>query len=259
MDPAKDWKRFGAEDAFYGVISSETNRAKKIDRIAIDKFYDSGRQYAEIILGVLKKHFDFECRGRALDFGCGVGRLTFALAERFDQVVGLDIAEGMLSEARKQADLRGLKNVEFKLSSGADTIPTNSFDFVNTFIVLQHMTRQQGETAIRAMLDGLADEGVGAIHLTYGNAAGSLQHGIREAVKRNAVLRQLANIAVGRRWNAPAMLMTAYRLDRVFNILGEFGIEKVFVHRIDDWGEFGTFLFFRRGKGALADLSNPVR
>ena len=39
-------------------------------------------------------------RGRALDFGCGAGRLTRALAARFESVVGVDVADAMLDKAR---------------------------------------------------------------------------------------------------------------------------------------------------------------
>ena len=39
-------------------------------------------------------------RGRALDFGCGVGRLTRALGERFESAIGVDISAGMVEQAR---------------------------------------------------------------------------------------------------------------------------------------------------------------
>jgi len=41
--------------------------------------------------------------GRALDFGCGLGRLTQPLAERFDEAVGVDIAASMIEGARRQS------------------------------------------------------------------------------------------------------------------------------------------------------------
>ena len=40
-------------------------------------------------------------RRRALDFGCGVGRLTQALVRYFDEVCGVDIAPSMIEWARK--------------------------------------------------------------------------------------------------------------------------------------------------------------
>jgi SAM-dependent methyltransferase len=39
-------------------------------------------------------------RRRALDFGCGAGRLTQPLADRFDHAVGVDIAPSMIARAK---------------------------------------------------------------------------------------------------------------------------------------------------------------
>ena len=40
-------------------------------------------------------------RDRALDFGCGVGRLTRALGTRFESALGVDISAGMIEQARR--------------------------------------------------------------------------------------------------------------------------------------------------------------
>ena len=51
-------------------------------------------------------------KGRVLDLACGTGGHALELAALGYQVVGVDIAEGMLEEARKKASARGLE-VEF--------------------------------------------------------------------------------------------------------------------------------------------------
>src|SRR5262249_875402 len=77
-------------------------------------------------------------RGRALDFGCGVGRLTQALCNYFDECHGVDIAESLGEPARKEKRFgEGLGyhvNTKPDLSRFAD----NTFDFVYTNMVLQH-------------------------------------------------------------------------------------------------------------------------
>ena len=50
---------------------------------------------------------------RALDVGCGTGRLTLWLAPRVKHVVGLDRDARALADARRLADDGGLANVEF--------------------------------------------------------------------------------------------------------------------------------------------------
>jgi SAM-dependent methyltransferase len=66
---------------------------------------------------------------RALDFGCGLGRLSRALGERFADVLGMDISPAMAEQATRLnrrvaacrfvvnpcADLRGVPSDEFDL------------------------------------------------------------------------------------------------------------------------------------------------
>ena len=53
----------------------------------------------------------------ALDFGCGVGRLSRALASHFDQVTGVDISETMIGRARELN--AAIPNVEFRCNDRA--------------------------------------------------------------------------------------------------------------------------------------------
>ena len=78
--------------------------------------------------------------GRCLDFGCGVGRLTLALAAHFREVVGVDIAPSMLERAEKYKG--PASNVSYVLNGREDLsqFPDGSFDFVHASIVLQHMS-----------------------------------------------------------------------------------------------------------------------
>lgn len=48
------------------------------------------------------RSLNIDCpRKHALDFGCGVGRLTQALAAHFDEVTGVDISPSMIKLAKK--------------------------------------------------------------------------------------------------------------------------------------------------------------
>jgi SAM-dependent methyltransferase len=76
---------------------------------------------------------------RALDFGCGAGRLTLPLADRFGAVVGVDIAPSMLALARTRA--AGRPGLEFRLDETGDQslLAGESFDLVYCGLVLQHL------------------------------------------------------------------------------------------------------------------------
>ena len=65
-------------------------------------FFERGRQEIDQIMDYTTNNLGLTVRrSRALDFGCGVGRLTQALASYFETVVGVDIAPSMLKGARK--------------------------------------------------------------------------------------------------------------------------------------------------------------
>jgi SAM-dependent methyltransferase len=77
--------------------------------------------------------------GTALDFGCGVGRLTRALSERFTLVYGVDAAASMVRHATEmnadRPNCRFLQNRTEDLS----VLPVGELDFVLCELVLQHL------------------------------------------------------------------------------------------------------------------------
>jgi SAM-dependent methyltransferase len=75
---------------------------------------------------------------RALDFGCGVGRLTQALASRYREVIGIDIAPSMVELAEQ---FNQNPSVRFVQSDKVDLsmFPDGHFDLVFSVLVLQHI------------------------------------------------------------------------------------------------------------------------
>ncbi|MGH9208583.1 MAG: class I SAM-dependent methyltransferase [Acidimicrobiales bacterium] len=111
-------------------------------------------------LGV-QVHFD-----TALDFGCGVGRLTRGLSRYFEHVVGLDIAESMVKRARSMnADLPGCT---FEVHTGDDlrSTITSSVDFVVCLFVLQHQPSTSAiETYMREFVRVLRPGGLAVVQM----------------------------------------------------------------------------------------------
>jgi SAM-dependent methyltransferase len=134
-DLQKNWNRMGAEDPLWAVATVPQYKGGRWDPTA---FFESGRQLVDAILehaGTLGT----QPSGSALDFGCGVGRLSQALAVHFDHVVGVDIAPSMIWEAN-QRNQRGT-SVEYVLNERPDLslFQDASFDFVCSEITLMHM------------------------------------------------------------------------------------------------------------------------
>jgi len=74
-----------------------------------------------------------------LDVGCGVGRLTRALAGRVAHVHGIDVSAEMLARAR--ANLAGVANVTLHQGDGTGLAPIAdaSMDAVVSLVVFQHI------------------------------------------------------------------------------------------------------------------------
>jgi 2-polyprenyl-3-methyl-5-hydroxy-6-metoxy-1,4-benzoquinol methylase len=76
-----------------------------------------------------------------LDVGCGAGRLLIELAERFprSRFRGLDLSLDAISEARRGAAERSLRNVRFEIVDVADLAETRRFHFATAFGVLHRL------------------------------------------------------------------------------------------------------------------------
>jgi ubiquinone/menaquinone biosynthesis C-methylase UbiE len=97
---------------------------------------------------------------RALDFGCGVGRLTHALAKYFEEVCGVDLAPSMIRLANQYN--RYPSRCKFYLNDQLDLqlFTGRSFDFIYTIITLQHMKPEYAKTYLKEFLRLLAPHGI---------------------------------------------------------------------------------------------------
>ncbi len=138
-DTGADWETLASEDALWAVL---VDPDKKGGRWDLETFFASGvadwdgqREWLAS-LGLATSG------ARALDFGCGVGRMVQAIAGDFERVVGIDISETMLTKAR-ELDRTGGRCV-FLHNSAPDlhvADPQGPFDFVHSVIALQHVPR----------------------------------------------------------------------------------------------------------------------
>ena len=91
-----------------------------------------------------------------LDLGCGTGAIALALAAEADRVVGRDVSEGMLAEARRKAEERGLGNVEFGEGAFREPNYDGPAHVVTSNFALHHLGEAEKREAIETIagLDG---------------------------------------------------------------------------------------------------------
>jgi 2-polyprenyl-3-methyl-5-hydroxy-6-metoxy-1,4-benzoquinol methylase len=87
--------------------------------------------------------------GRALDFGCGVGRLTQGLTTHFGQVTGVDISTRMIQLA--QSYNQHAARVSYVCNTAPDLtlFASDTFDFVLSVITLQHVAPEYSRRYLR--------------------------------------------------------------------------------------------------------------
>jgi len=132
----REWNDLAERDGMWAVHSDP----QRLGSWTTDEFFATGEREIASVMAGLEAHDLMPRGGRALDFGCGVGRLTRALGERFEEVVGVDQAHAMIADARRLHADRANLSFELNERAGLPTLQSGSFDFVLSLITLQHIS-----------------------------------------------------------------------------------------------------------------------
>jgi len=161
MDPLENlrtaWGVLGEDDPLWAILSDPGKRGGRWD---VDAFFASGEAEIAALLQAADHLERARARNVALDFGCGVGRLSRALASRFAKVVGVDISASMLAHARRLNADR--PNIEFVENAAPDLrfVADASVDLVYSVITLQHTPAQLQRGYIAEFMRALAPDGL---------------------------------------------------------------------------------------------------
>jgi SAM-dependent methyltransferase len=203
----RTWNQLGEENPMWAVLTTREDWDE-------EEFFRTGQEEIDEVLAYARSLGPLG-GGRALDFGCGLGRLTRALAGSFESAVGVDIAESMIEGARQlNAEIA---NAEFVLNQRSDlsAFEDGTFDFVYSNITLQHMPPNHAEGYVREFGRVLAPAGVTVFqvpsHRTNPPAFPRLADAARSAVR---ALRRTKR-----------MEMHAIPRERVLGVLDGAGLE----------------------------------
>lgn len=146
------WEVLAKKDALWAACTSGKRRVDW----RLDDFLATGEREVSWASRLAQESRIYPTRrSLAVDFGCGPGRLTGALRERFQRVVGIDTSPTMLSMARRS---HPEGNVDF--SESTDTLKNSSVDLVYTTFVLQHLTQDEVDDCFREFARILHSEGL---------------------------------------------------------------------------------------------------
>jgi SAM-dependent methyltransferase len=243
-DTDRDWDVLGELDPFWAVLTHQTFRGSVAsDAEKLEAFLASGRQHVARIWDVIESNLGGPFSpARALDFGCGVGRVVFPLAERCGSVVGVDVAESMLARARALCEALNVSNVRFAKCDDSLAGVDGAFDLIHSYIVFQHVPPRRGLRLLRQLIGRLNENGVGVIHVVYDNPdMASLPPRLVKSLWR--LLKRPFR-------RAPQMQMNAYPLNEVYRIIQGSGIRQIHVLPTDHGGCLGLVLCFRKVSNA---------
>ncbi|WP_221032861.1 class I SAM-dependent methyltransferase [Actomonas aquatica] len=130
------WEKLAREDPYWAVLTLPDTTG---NRWEIEQFFATGRENVDTDLTYIAGQRPDLRREHALDFGCGVGRLSQALADHFAQVTGIDIAAPMIELAQKHNQHGERVRYVHNPASDLRCLPDASFDLVYSVITLQHI------------------------------------------------------------------------------------------------------------------------
>jgi SAM-dependent methyltransferase len=140
MQHRQEWEELAQMDPFWAIL---TFPDRKFGRWNVDEFFHTGELEIEQVMKSSSPLGRPSGNESVLDFGCGVGRLTRALAGYFEKAYGVDISENMLLKARELN--QSFRNCQFILNteSHLEIFTDNAFDMVYTNKVLQHISSRK--------------------------------------------------------------------------------------------------------------------
>jgi SAM-dependent methyltransferase len=213
----EEWNDIGrVPNLYYHILSWPDKRETGWTK---EDFYATGVQDWADFAGHWR-HYDSGLSGTCIEIGCGPGRLTCALAEDFDRVVGLDVSPEIIDHARGVVP----ENVSLELVSGSEIpVADGTANGVFSLAVLQHLeTFEVVRGYLRESYRALAPGGSLMLNISLARRPRGIVHRARGELRiwrsRRGLRKGQVHEAV--RWRE-------YPWDQVVSALTEIGFENV--------------------------------
>jgi SAM-dependent methyltransferase len=255
----RHWNAFGERDPLGSILADPARIDGRWDH---EEFFATGQAHIERLRAHLRDLGLVTARSRALDFGCGVGRVTQALAEYFDEVHGVDIAPSMVRQAAafNRHGARCIHHVNEQ--PDLRLFPDGMFDLVHSHITLQHVEPRYVQRYVIELLRVLRPGGVLVFQLpsrprVLGKPLGIVARDLVKAFGPRLLVAAYHRLTGGGGDMAgtPRMEMYGVSRRRVLRLLDRHGGRVVEIVRDDDatpgWVSFQYFVL--KGRNARGD------
>jgi SAM-dependent methyltransferase len=162
------WAHLGTVRPHFSVLTDQRFLPENLDG-NIDTFWASGQGEVEGVLQILARYGFKSFRDKnCVEYGCGVGRVTVPLAQKFRRVDGYDISSSHLVRAQHRADQVAARNVFLHQCASTVLPELEKCDLFYSRIVFQHNPPPVIVELIRRALAALKPRGVAVFQVpTY--------------------------------------------------------------------------------------------
>ncbi|NEZ42642.1 23S rRNA (uracil(1939)-C(5))-methyltransferase RlmD [Paenibacillus alvei] len=92
-------------------------------KISARSFYQVNPVQTEVLYEKAVEYAGLTGNETVIDAYCGIGTISLFLAQRAKRVLGVEIVEEAIADARRNAELNGVTNAEFAVGAAEDVIP----------------------------------------------------------------------------------------------------------------------------------------
>lgn len=259
MSTDRDWEKFGKKDPYFGVLTNERFKRENLTNDSREEFFNSGVVQINRIMNIIKIHINNNFKpNRALDFGCGTGRMLIPASKNVRQIIGIDVSESMLMECKLNCEKFGVANYELVKSDDNISSLEGKFDFIYSYIVFQHIPVERGIKILENLINRLEAGGICALYFNYAKSYCKSTYGMPTETKDKSKLKVKSYIknllGYFTRHDEPVMQMNCYNINQILYLLQCVGIKNTYIEYESHGGEWGVFLFFQKTNNYYTEL-----
>lgn len=242
----RDWNDLARKDAMWAVLTGPLGAERRWDPAA---FFKTGTDEIASLLDRLRAAGAMPALDRALDFGCGVGRLTQALGGHFARTDGVDISAVMIEQARRLSRRAAACHYHLNTAGDLALFGDATFDFIYSSITLQHMAPEFSRRYIGEFFRVARPGGVAVFqipsHLVHVERPQTRQEGALPAQDCHATISAAAALRCAPGAVLPLRVMIRNDGTRAWSASGRDGDAQFAVRLGDHWrGRFGRMRIF---------------
>jgi SAM-dependent methyltransferase len=182
---ARTWNTLGENDPLWAVLTHPGTEGGRWD---LEAFFRDGQLQVDGALALVEKDIGWPLGTRAaLDFGCGVGRLTQALCARFDRVDGVDIAPSMITAAERFNRFGDRCRYHLNVEQDLSIFDDGAYDFIYSTYVLQHMHPTFARRYVEEFVRLLSPEGLALFQIPTAKRGPTANEPLPDAAFRDEV------------------------------------------------------------------------